>query len=106
MPLKVLDPAERRDRLRLLLSENVGPITFHQLIARYGSARDALQALPELAGRGGLKRPIRICPATEAEAHIESMESMGARLVGIDEKDYPALLRHIDSAPPLLGLKG
>ena len=106
MPYSVLDPRERRDWLRLLLSENVGPITFHQLIRRYGTAGDALRALPELSGRGGLKRPIRICPEAEAEAHVESMETMGARLVSIDEKEYPALLRHIDSAPPLLCLKG
>jgi DNA processing protein len=102
----VLDPAQRRDWLRLLLSENVGAITFHQLIRRFGTARDALRALPDLAGRGGLKRPIRICPETEAEGHIKRLESIGARLVGIGEDDYPALLRHIDSAPPLLCLKG
>ena len=106
MPHSVLDPEERRDWLRLLLSENVGAITFHQLIRRYGTAGEALRALPELSGRGGLKRPLRICPEAEAEAHIERIESIGARLVGIDEQDYPALLRHIDSAPPLLCLKG
>lgn len=106
MPSAALDPAERRDWLRLLLSENVGAITFHQLIRRYGTARAALHALPELAGRGGLKRPIRICAEAEADDHIARIDSIGARLVDIGEPDYPALLRHIDSAPPLLCLKG
>ena len=39
--------------LRLYRSENVGPITFRQLINRFGGAEAALTALPELAARGG-----------------------------------------------------
>ena len=56
---KSLTEAERRDWLRLIRSENVGPITFHRLLERYGSAARALDALPELAARGGVRR-IRI----------------------------------------------
>ena len=44
---------ERRDWLRLIRSENVGPVSFFQLLERYGSATAALAALPELARRGG-----------------------------------------------------
>jgi DNA processing protein len=104
--MSLLDSAERRDWLRLSLSENVGAVTFHALIRRYGTAGAALAALPELAGRGGLKRPLRICSAAEAEDQIARIQGMGARLVAIVEQDYPALLRHIDSAPPLLCEKG
>jgi DNA processing protein len=38
--------AARRDWLRLARSENVGPVTFEQLIRRYGDATKALAALP------------------------------------------------------------
>ena len=39
-------------------SENVGPVTFRGLLARYGSAQAALRALPELCPpRWGLARP-------------------------------------------------
>ena len=54
-----LSPRERRDWLRLSLSENVGPATFKSLIARYGDAAAALAALPELSRKGGLSRPLR-----------------------------------------------
>jgi DNA processing protein len=102
----LLDGAQRRDWLRLILSENVGPITFRQLINRFGSAGDALRALPELARRGGLARPIRIYSAADAERDLERIEALGAELVAYGEDAYPPLLREIDSAPPLLCLKG
>jgi len=102
----LLDGAQRRDWLRLISSENVGPITFRQLINRFGSAAEALKALPELAKRGGLQRPIRLYPETDAERDMERIEAMKAQLVAYGEEAYPPLLREIDSAPPLLCLKG
>jgi DNA processing protein len=102
----LLDGAQRRDWLRLICSENVGPITFRQLVNRYGSASEALKALPDLARRGGLQRPIRIYSQAAAERDLERIEAAEARLVAYGEDDYPPLLREIDSAPPLLCLKG
>src|SRR5687768_18044288 len=102
----LLDGAQRRDWLRLISSENVGPITFRQLINRFGSAAEALKALPELAKRGGLHRPIRLYPEADADRDMERIEALKARLVAYGEGDYPPLLREIDSAPPLLCLKG
>src|SRR5690606_41811846 len=32
---------------------NIGPVSYAQLLRRFGSAEAALAALPELAGRGG-----------------------------------------------------
>ena len=62
----LLSDSERLDRLRLIRSENVGPVTFRQLLARFGSASAALDALPDLARRGGLRRAIRLCPRSPA----------------------------------------
>jgi len=62
--------------------------------------------LPDLARRGGLQRPIRIYPEADAEHDIERVEALNARLVAYGEEEYPPLLREIDSAPPLLCLKG
>ncbi|MGE0211223.1 MAG: DNA-processing protein DprA [Parvibaculaceae bacterium] len=98
--------AQRRDWLRLIKSENVGPATFQQLLNRYGGAAQALEALPELGRRGGLIRPIRIYPAEDADRDLERAGSLGARFVALGEPDYPPLLRHIDSAPPLVCMKG
>jgi DNA processing protein len=77
----LLDGEQRRDWLRLISSENVGPVTFRQLINRFGSAGEALKALPDLAKRGGLQRPIRIYPKADAEQDIERVEALDARLV-------------------------
>lgn len=97
---------ERRDRLRLIRSENVGPATYQQLIAHYGSAADALAALPELSQRGGLKRRIRIYAQADADRDIERAATLGAQFVELAEADYPDLLRHVDAPPPLVCIKG
>jgi DNA processing protein len=101
-----LGDRERIDRLRLIRSENVGPITFRRLIARFGSAAAAIEALPRLARRGGTRAAPRICTAAEAEAEIAALGACGARLVAIDEADYPPLLAYIDDAPPLIAMLG
>jgi DNA processing protein len=101
-----LTDSERLDWLRLIRSENVGPISFRHLLRRFGSARAALEALPELARRGGGARPPRLFPKAEAEREIETLDRLGARLVGRDEPAYPAALAAIDDAPPLLSLLG
>ena len=36
-------------RIRLLRSANIGPVTYRQLIARFGIAAKAIEALPDLA---------------------------------------------------------
>ena len=40
---------EAFDRLRLIRSDNIGPVTYQQLIRRFGSAARALEAIPDLA---------------------------------------------------------
>jgi DNA processing protein len=65
---KPLSDEARLDWLRLIRSENVGPVVFRQLLERYGDPAAALQALPELARRAGGKRRIRLCSPAEAEA--------------------------------------
>lgn len=101
-----LPPAERLAWLRLIRCENVGPVTFHQLVARFGSATAALDALPDIARRGGRAKPLTICPAEAAEREIEAVARLGARLVARGESDYPAALAAIDDTPPLLTVKG
>jgi DNA processing protein len=103
---RVLADDERLDWLRLIRSENIGPALFDQLLETFGSAGEALLALPELSRKGGLKRPFRISSRADAEAEIARAHAFGARFVGKNEPDYPPLLRHIDSAPPMICIKG
>lgn len=92
--------------LRLIRSDNVGPVTFRDLINHFGSAEAALAMLPELSRRGGSSRQIRVASQDEAERELETAHRFGARFVGIGEPDYPDALRQIDGAPPLLAVKG
>ncbi len=105
-PLRALPRAEKIDWLRLIRSENIGPITFHDLLRRFGSAAAALEALPELARRGGRRLAIKVCAQARAEREIEALEAIGARLVALGEADYPPLLAHIEDAPPLISVLG
>jgi DNA processing protein len=106
MTRRVLADEERLDWLRLIRSENIGPIVFDQLLDAYGSAGDALAALPDLSRKGGLKREIKLCSRADAQAELDRAAALNARFVASCEPDYPALLRHIDSAPPLICMKG
>ena len=45
------------DRLRLVRTPGIGPVTYRQLIRRFGNATAALAAVPDLARRGGGKVP-------------------------------------------------
>lgn len=97
-----LSEAERLDWLRLSRSENVGPITFFALIERFGGATRALEALPELARRGGRGRAIRIETKANAERELAAIDRVGARLIARDEPAYPEALAAVSDAPPLL----
>ncbi len=83
-----------------------GPITFYQLLRHLGSARAALETLPDLAHRGGRAAPLRVFPRAASEAEIARTAALGARLVTLGDPEYPKLLAAVDDAPPLLSLKG
>ena len=103
---RALSDAQRLAWLRLIRSENVGPTTFRMLINRFGGAEQALDALPRLSARGGLRRQIRIAGVEETQAELDEAARLNIRLVAMGEPDYPAALRHTEGAPPLLFLRG
>jgi DNA processing protein len=102
----LLTDRQRRDWLRLIRAENVGPRSFHTLLRRFGSATAALEALPDLARRGGFRGSPRIPGTVEAEAELAKAEKHGIRYVAFGEGAYPPLLRQLSDAPPLIGVKG
>ena len=97
--------ADARDKLRLIRSANVGPVTYFQLIARFGSAAAALDAIPNLAARGGGRAP-QIAGLADVEAEMRAVEKLGARYLFVGEGLYPALLANLDTAPPALIVRG
>jgi DNA processing protein len=105
LPQAPLDHAQRLACLRLIRSDNVGPVTFRALINHFGGAEPALAALPELSRRGG-RANIRICPSDQAEAELEAAGAIDARPLFTIEPGYPAALAAIAAPPPLLYVKG
>jgi DNA processing protein len=100
-----LTDTERRDWLRLIRTDNVGPITFGQLLERFGSAQAALEALPDLARRGG-RTAIRPCSEDAADSELARLAKLGGRLIARCEPEYPQALAALDDAPPLLAVRG
>lgn len=105
VPTRLTD-AQRIDWLRLIRSDNVGPRTFRSLVNHYGSARAALERLPELARRGGASRLGRICSIEDAEREIAASRRIGVMLLAPGEHGYPPRLALIDDPPPILGVRG
>jgi DNA processing protein len=101
-----LSAGERLACLRLIRSENVGPVTFRELVSHFGGAEEALLALPELSRRGGHRNPIRICPRETAEVELEAASEVGARALIVGEPGYPEALAAVDPPPPLIYVKG
>lgn len=99
-----LSQEEAFARIRLLRSPHVGPVTYAQLLARFGSAGAALAALPDMAGRAG--RPYRAAPEENVHREIAAVRRAGARYLFHDAPDYPALLAQTEGAPPILTYRG
>lgn len=91
-------------RIRLLRSAHIGPTTYHQLLARCGSARAALAALPDLAGKG--RGRYSTAPEGAISAEVAAVKKAGARYLFHDTPDYPPMLRALEGAPPILIARG
>ncbi len=94
------------DALQLIRTLNVGPVTFFNLIQRFGTAKKSLSALPELSRRGGSKIGLVPFLREMAEKEIEACEKFGAKMVLYGSTDYPALLNNISDPPPIITVRG
>lgn len=94
------------DWIRLARTESVGPVTFAHLIARYGSAGQALSELPNLARRGGRGASIDLFDARAAEAELAAGAAIGARVLTCGSVGFPRLLAVLDPPPPLIWALG
>ncbi len=94
------------DVLRLIRSENVGPVTFFNLVRQFGAAKSALEAIPTLAAKGGRRKPVLCYTVKDAEKEIEQVEKLGARMVRFGEEAYPQLLMNIYDPPPVITVLG
>ncbi|QTC92501.1 DNA-processing protein DprA [Brevundimonas goettingensis] len=100
-----LSDAERFARLRLARADRVGPVSFRQLLERFGSAVRALDSLPDLVRKGG-SSGYALPPTDRIEAELAAGEKKGARLLVFGDADYPPMLAAVDPPPPLLWTLG
>ena len=98
---------ERVNRIRLSLSDNIGPATYHQLVEVYGSASEAIEAIPDiLSGNSRSGRRIRLFDAGEATDILEKTVATGSKIITFGESDYPRLLAETINPPPVLYVSG
>ena len=97
--------SERLAWLRLARTENIGPVTFAALIARFGTAEAALEAVPAMAARGG-KREFVIPPEAEIAREFAALEKIGGAFLFSCEPQFPHGLAALEPPPPVLALLG
>lgn len=100
----VLSDQQRLDWLRLIRTDSIGPRTFRALLNRFGGAAAALDALPEVSRAAG--KAVSPLSRADAEREMAVAQRAGVRFIALGEADYPVALQAIDSAPPLLALRG
>lgn len=101
--LKDFDPL---DVLRLIRSDQIGPMTFFHLVKFCGSVTRALEMAPEMSRRGGRKKPITLISKAEAEREFTALKRYGGALVMYGEATYPRMLQMVPDAPPVLTVLG
>ncbi len=101
-----LDEKEKIAWLRLFRTENVGPITFYQLVDNFGSAQKAIETLPSLSRNGGRLKNLSVYSESAAIAEMEALHSLGGQMLFAAEKLYPLSLAAIDDAPPVISVLG
>ena len=97
-----LSQNEKIARLRLIRTENVGPVTFRHLLSRYKTAVNALDILPDLARRGGRRKPLLAASKSKATKEIDDLKNAGGELIVYGDYLYPPNLMATEDAPPVL----
>ncbi len=95
---------ERLDRIRLINTAGIGSVTFYNLLARFRSASEAVEALPHVTARH--KNPKRPISAAKATAIVEQAEKQAVQIVVYGDDHFPPLFTHHTTLPPLLYARG
>ncbi|HUB84563.1 MAG TPA: DNA-processing protein DprA, partial [Rhizomicrobium sp.] len=102
---RALSETERRAWLRLSRTQNVGPVTFASIMARFDSVIDALAEVPRLARRGG-GAELRMPSDDDVKREIAALAKLGGRMIASIEPEYPAGLAALDAPPPVISVLG
>lgn len=102
---RALSDTQRRAWLRLARTQNVGPVTFAAIIARYPDPIEALAEVPRLARRGG-GRDLHVPSDDEARKELDALARLGGRMIAACEPDFPQGLAALEAPPPLINALG
>jgi DNA processing protein len=99
------------DWIALNMIRGIGPRTANQLLDRFGTPAQVFAASrPALETAGIGPESIRELYDSEilgkAEAEIERLEKLGARVITLEDEEYPPLLREIYDPPIALYVRG
>ena len=106
------DACERRSLIALHLTPSLGPRRLARLVRGFGSATAASSApesaLREVSGIGPRLAAmiVRERQCVDVDRELRWADRVGARVVTWNEADYPARLRPLRDAPPLLYVRG
>jgi DNA processing protein len=92
-PTSVVDPAERRARIRLARTPRIGPISFHEALGHFGSAMAAC-------------REIGAVSEAQIAREEQALAALGGRHLVTGDPDYPAALAAVPDAPAVLSAIG
>ncbi|MDI1284072.1 MAG: DNA-processing protein DprA [Reyranella sp.] len=88
-----LDPLERRARVKLARGHRIGPVTFHEALAHFGSARAACARLAA-------------CADADVDREEARLAQAGGRFLVVGDAAYPAALAAVPGAPPVMSAIG
>jgi len=89
---------DRIDAVALALLPGVGPRAYRQRVAAFSSAAEAFRATVGFREQGRVR--------DEARHMSDDGARCGARLLLLDDADYPAALRHLGDPPPFVFVVG
>lgn len=103
--------ADLADWIALNMVRGVGPRTANQLLSRFGSPAGVFAASRLALGKEGLKpdtvEELKDSSILEkANAEIERLEKLNARVITLEDDEYPDLLREIHDPPIALYVRG
>lgn len=98
------DPFSLLYCLQLIRSENIGPITFWQLVRQFGSPKAAIDFLA--SDQSGKLRKINLLPVEEAKREIERHQKLKIHLVSAYDPAFPKYLKTMGDCPPVLSIRG
>ncbi|WP_084396804.1 DNA-processing protein DprA [Henriciella aquimarina] len=89
------DDAARTNWIALARAPRIGPVSFFQLLARFGTPGEAIKAMPSIdADREAAAR------------ELDATRQFGAEILVAADPDYPLALGELSPPPPVLSVTG